>query len=461
MSTITKIGISRSKLSDRAGLSLIMNFIKNIGFYSLVSNKFLSKIAYSGYGLTLESFFCQMVAHFIDGTHSSICSFDRKKLSASYAPVIGIEKNELASSFQIKRFIVKLSQLSNSELSEILNELFIWRLLHEKPKVIVLGVDTMVMDNNYSEKKEDNKPTYKKVKGFQPLHISWENSLIDVLFRPGNHHSNHGNDYTERVKHIVDLIRSRYSESVPIIVCSDSGFLDEKAFNFFDQLNISFITTGKMYKDITSELEHIKRGDCEKYTNGTLQWDLYDFGNKLKSWSKFWRCIATSLSREEDGQRVLDLSGPDNLIYTNIGKNKISDERLKKADMSDILTAKGIVQLSHHRGADELIHRSLKELATTESLPFKKFNQNKVYYYILAMSHSLFEAYKNDISYDKISAKAYPNTFRRKLIDFAGEIVEGGRNTTLRIAKEVQEEFEIKELWERCLKPPIVLFTAA
>ncbi len=64
----------------------------------------------------------------------------------------------------------------------------------------------MVMDNNSSQIKEGNEPTYKKKKGFQPLHICWGSFLIDVLFRKGSAHSNHGTDYTDRVKAVVELI---------------------------------------------------------------------------------------------------------------------------------------------------------------------------------------------------------------------------------------------------------------
>lgn len=48
----------------------------------------------------------------------------------------------------------------------MLHILFLWRLRIGKPKVIKLGIDTMVMDNDEAEKREGVEPTYKKVKGF-------------------------------------------------------------------------------------------------------------------------------------------------------------------------------------------------------------------------------------------------------------------------------------------------------
>jgi hypothetical protein len=135
----------------------------------------------------------------------------------------------MASSHQIKRFFVKTSVIPSLIFNTILHELFVWRLRISKPQIIELGIDTMVMDNDDSKKREGNEVTYKRKKGFQPLHICWGPFLIDVLFRKGSAHSNHGTDYPDRVKAVVNLIRKRYSKDVPIIICADSGFADQKA----------------------------------------------------------------------------------------------------------------------------------------------------------------------------------------------------------------------------------------
>ncbi len=46
-------------------------------------------------------------------------------------------------------------------------------------------------------------PTYKRKKGFQPLHICYGPFLIDVMFRKGSVHSNHGTDYIDRVSALI------------------------------------------------------------------------------------------------------------------------------------------------------------------------------------------------------------------------------------------------------------------
>jgi hypothetical protein len=51
--------------------------------------------------------------------------------------------------------------------------LFVWRLQIEKPGIIELFIDSVVWDNNDAGKRQGVAPTYKKVKGYQPLEISW------------------------------------------------------------------------------------------------------------------------------------------------------------------------------------------------------------------------------------------------------------------------------------------------
>jgi len=74
---------------------------------------------------------------------------------------------------------------------------------------------------------------------------------------------------------------------------------------------------------------------------------------------------------------------PDSIIYTNIGNCPVADKRPRAAGGNDWFKAETIIRKSHQRGADELIHRSIKELATKEQLPFKSFGMNRAYYFIL------------------------------------------------------------------------------
>jgi len=280
------------------------------------------------------------------------------------------------------------------------------------------------------------------------------------MFRNGKAHSNHGTDYIDRVTAIVELIRSRYRNDVPIILCADSGFADQKAFDYFDTINVHFITTSKIYPDVREYAELVPAEQYSELKKDKLIWRFFEFASKRGTWKRFRRSIFTTLSCDENGQYVLNLGNKrtDNLIFTNIGTNPIADKRLKQAGGENYFSAENIVKLSHQRGADELIHRSIKELATKEQLPFKRMGMNRAYYFLLVISHFIFETYKRDITKEILPISSYPNTFRRKLIDFAAKITSGSGYTILNIPRTVFNNYKINDLWIKCQSPPIIQF---
>jgi hypothetical protein len=456
MSTkITKIGQTNDKISARGGLPLFLRYAEKIGFYRLTEGTILSLVFTNNKGLQLQQFIKQILAFFMDGTHMAISGFDLVKEDEGYAALLECRKDHMASSHQIKRYFGKLSYITNFIFNKILHELFIWRLHITRPRIIELGADTMVLNNDDAVKREGNEVTYKRKKGFQPLHISWGPFLIDVLFRKGSAHSNHGTDYIDRVRAVVQLIRKRYSRDVPIIIASDSGFSDQKAYDVFEQeFHIHYITTGKLYDDVTEYVQDLPTEAFDTISKDKAVWHFVEYANKLKSWSKFRRCIFTRLHRDDTGQYAMGFGKPDSIIYTNIGNCPQADEKLRAAGGNEWFEAETIVRKSHERGADELIHRSIKELATKEQLPFKSFGMNRAYYFMLVFTHFIFEAYKRDVTAQVIPITVYPNTFRRKLIDFAAKITSRARNIVLNVTKSVYETINFDLLWIRCQSPP-------
>ena len=454
---INKIEVTTEKISGRGGLAFFLRYVEKIRFYEL-TDTILGHIKISSKGMQLYQFTKQMLAFFIDGTNMSMSGFDDKKKDSSYAVLLENKPEVMGSSHQIKRFFRKLeiNKVGNVIYRKFLHQLFIWRLQIEKPKIIILGIDTMVMDNNDAEQREGVEPTYKKKKGYQPLHISWSSFLVDIIFRNGKCHSNHGTDFIDTVTDIVTLIRENYVANVPIILVGDSGFLDNAAFNYFeDVLKIGYVVSGKMYNDIKDYISEVPAGEYKEF-NGRATWNYYEFGNRLGTWEKFRRIIFTTLTTEENGQFVIEFERPDNIIYSNIGQDPKFTQLLIDAGRKDLLTAHSIIDLSHRRGKDELIHRSIKELATKEQLPFEGMEMNRGYYYFLAITHFLFEAYKRDVTPQAICVNCYPNTFRRKLIDFAVKIVKHGGVIILKVTNEIAERLDIYKLWEQCQNPPVM-----
>ena len=246
---IDKVEETTDTLTGRGGMTLFVKYLHNVGIKQILLNHF-GDIKKNNKGITVWEIFKQIFCWFYDGTSRHISYYDQLKVDEGYASVIESAQEDMASSHQIKRFFKLFTWLSGGTFRKILRKLFIWRLKIEKSEVIELTIDTMVMDNDESEKRDGVQPTYKKKKGFQPLQIIWNGKIVDAVFRGGRKHSNYGNTVVNMVKELVKVIRQEYSEKATIILRLDSGFFDEENLLAFDKLGIGFICTGKMYKGL-------------------------------------------------------------------------------------------------------------------------------------------------------------------------------------------------------------------
>jgi len=172
----------------------------------------------------------------IDGTCRHLTHFDTLKSDTGYAATIERRPEDLISSHAVKRFIRGIGFGRIWLLRRLLQELFIWRLRLAKPKVVILDLDVMVMDNDDADNREDVSPMYKKVKGFAPLQMVWNRIIVDAVFRAGRHHSNHKDSTEKMVAHVARLIRRRYSKTVPILIRQDAGYFDQKLFDLYEEL---------------------------------------------------------------------------------------------------------------------------------------------------------------------------------------------------------------------------------
>jgi hypothetical protein len=218
---------TNEKLSGRAGLSLYAGYLR---------------------GIAINELFVQSLSFFMDGTSRHVSWFDQLKADESYAELLGTDR--LASSHAIKRFFGSFEFCRVFQFRRLLQDLFIWRLKQTRPSIIVLGLDTTVLNNNDAEKRHGVQPTYKKVKGFQPLQLTWGRSVVDAVFRGGSKHSNHGDTADEMLRHVVAKIRAEYQQEVPIIVRMDAGFYDDGLFKTCEKLEIGYACGGKLYGNV-------------------------------------------------------------------------------------------------------------------------------------------------------------------------------------------------------------------
>ena len=195
---INSVEVTSDTITGRGGLALFSRYLETINVFGILDNKF-GHIRKSSKGIVVWVLFKQVFCWLFDATSRHISYFDHIKKDNGYAGAIETKSSEMASSHAIKRFFKAFPIFSGGPFRWILHKLFIWRLQIDNPDEIELYIDAMVMDNDDAEKRHGVQPTYKKKKGFQPLHIIWNSKIVDALFRGGSKNGNHGDTVVNMV----------------------------------------------------------------------------------------------------------------------------------------------------------------------------------------------------------------------------------------------------------------------
>ena len=447
---ISKVDVTEDTLTGRGGVALFVRYLDQVNIYALLVEAF-GCIRKSEKGQPIWNIFKQIFCFFYDGTSRHLVYFDHIKRDEGYAAVIENSLGEMICSHQVKRFFKSFSWLCGGMFRRILKQLFIWRLEMERPDQIELTVDLMILDNDEAVKRHGVEPTYKGVKGFGSLQILWNRKVVDAIFRGENKHSNAGHTALKMVTELIELIRRKYREDVPIIVRMDSGFFDEDNLSALDRLNVGVILTGKVYDHVKEYVGSLPREGWKIYDNGHQEWEYIEFGYQYESWKKYYRAIYTRPVYEGE-QRLLEFARPDNIIITNLGVNPEAVKGCSAQRRRELTRVESIIHTHHQRGADELPHRGLKDFGF-EELPFKRFTPNTAFFYCMLISFFLFETFKEDVLKEILPVASYATTVRRKAVDFAAKIITTSRGIILKVTQAVMDSLHFDKLWERCQNP--------
>ena len=456
--SIDDVQVTGDCLTGRAGLNLFARYLRGIDLYPHLERLFGSMRKHPK-GASIQELFKQVLCFLFDGTSRHLAHFDVLATDPGYAATIETPPTALVSSDTVRRFYRAFSWPRIFLFRRLLQQLFLWRLRQTQPKVIVLGLDTMDMDNDDAPKRHGVKPTYKKVLGFAPLQMTWGRYLIDAVFRGGDKHSNHDDTVIKMLRHVVRMLRTRFSETVPIIIRMDSGFCDQKIFEALETLKVGYICGGRFQADIKTLIEALPESAYQHHFGKTDEdvWQHVEFGDRRSSWKCFRRAIFWRPLMEEK-QFLLPGSRPGTFVYTNLGMGGEVDKHLREVGLEDLAEADAVIHSYHQRGADELVHRAFKDFGF-EALPFLRFAPNAAFYYTMLLGFFLFEAFKEDVSQPTIPVTAFPGTLRRKLVDVAAKVVTHAGRTILKVTASVMDSLRFKELWELCLRAPHFVWT--
>ena len=451
---ISKVETTGEIISGRGGLALFVRYLRQVDVYKLLSGTFKGQ-KHRDRTCGVENAFKQIFCFFMDGSSRHVSYFDHLKQDEGYAATIENQAKEMLSSHAIKRFFKKFRVNHSGLFRKLLREeLFAWRLKEQQPQVVILTVDTMVMNNDDAAGREGVQPTYKKVKGFQPLQLIWEGKIVDAVFRGGKKHGNHGDTALNMLKKTVKVIRSKYRSDVPIVVRMDSGFLDQKILEPLDQWGVLWICSGKMYNQLKERVARRPPSHWHSYANEHQQWSWVELLYGCKDWEWEYRTFYTRPVYEQK-QQLLEFARPDNVIVTNIDEDHPAIRRMPEAQQRQWLEGQWIIHLHHQRGADELPHRGLKDFGH-QTLPFKHFMPNSAFYYCMLVSFFLFETFKEDVLRSVVPMRAYATTVRRLVIDIAAKLVRSARQMVMKVSTATMNRLGLDALWTRCAcAPPI------
>ncbi len=188
--------------------------------------------------------------------------------------------------------------------------------------------------------------------------------------------------------HIVDKIRREYRKEVPVLVRRDAAFFDEELFKTCEGLNIGYLCGGKLYDNVRQAAEEAEVWKTFTSSGNRDIWQYTEFMSQQGTWKKARRTIYSRLI-ERDRQLCLLGVSLDSVIITNLGMGDAIDDQLRRSGEEHRIQAHSILGSYHRRGNDELANRALKNFGH-EQLPFKKFNANAAWYYLMHIGNIAF-----------------------------------------------------------------------
>jgi len=433
---------------------LFVQYLSTINLFPLLDDSFAG-LRKSSKGLPIWNLFKQIFVFLFDGSSPHLVYFDDLAKDKGYAAIVENTMAEMASSHTMKRFFKSFGRFACTPFRKILNMLFVWRLKRENPRVFEATIDTMVMNNDDAEHREGVGPTYKKVKGFQPLQLIWNGKIIDAVFRGGKKNGNAGDTVLNMMERMVKTIRDTCGPDILIILRVDAGFFDQRILEKATKLGIAIIMSGKMYCTVKDIVSGIPLEYWGEFANGRQTWQYTEFGWRCKEWGRFYRTFYTWPTGETDGQLLFEFKRPENIILTNLGIDPEVLASCTAKERAHWLDPKTIIASHHARGADELPHRGLKDFGF-EQLPFKRFSANQAFYYCMLIGFFLLETFKEDVLREVIPITSYATTVRRKVIDIAVKIIRTQKQTIMKIPRAIMESLHFDELWNLSrTSPPI------
>ena len=138
-------------------MSLFARYLRNIQIFQQIDT-FFGSMRRSRKGQPITEIFKQLLCFFVDGTSRHLVYFDALAKDAGYAAATESEQNSMPF-LPRRQTVLLLFLVARIYLfRHLLQRLFLWRLDLQAPDLVVLGIDTMVMDNDEARVRHASSP---------------------------------------------------------------------------------------------------------------------------------------------------------------------------------------------------------------------------------------------------------------------------------------------------------------
>ncbi len=449
------LAATTDRLTSRGGIANFAQFISAMMLPATLGTIF-STLKGSSKGVSVQDFFGSVLNWLMQGDSRHISSFEDLKKDNFMTALFNVK--EIPGQDAVKRMFKKFRNSHEFKFREVLAGLFLRRLKSVAPKVVILGVDSMVMDNDDAGCRMGVKPTYKKVKGFHPIQMTWKGMIIDGIFRRGDRYTHEFKQTSAMIRRMVRKVRATLGDDVAIIITMDAGYCDEKLIRYLDEeLKVGFVIAGKLYKNFKADIGTIDESLWSDFCSDNRHWKYLEMGYKCNKWLNYYRAVLTQVESREDGVFYLEFARPTSLILTNLGRHEDLFSASAQSEVENFMNPEELIRLFQKRGAEELCHRGLKDFGF-EQLPFSQFGANLAMYHCMLIGYAAFELFKAEILDGAVDAGHYPSTVRRKVIDVAAKLTKSSKKLFLKFRDCTMEALNLQKIWTRCFEtPPLIM----
>ena len=330
--------------------------------------------------------------------------------------LLDLEKIPHASN--VSRFIKSFTFKHCQQIVELKRELF--KKFHKKAfhlKKLTIDADSTVMnlwghpegaEKGYNDSKRGNR-CYHLVLAF----IYETKELIHGILKPGNTHCSNGS--VEFFKELKSMLPSGLCS---ITIRADSGFFDQKLFDYFERVKFNYIMAVKNYPTIIRKVISIKESAYRPFESNS---EIAVFHYRLDCWSTRRKFIVVRTPQQYVDPQM-DLFGTEKYSYQLYVTN-LNDDSIK------------LVYFYRKRGNAENYIKELKYDMQLKKLITDSFWANQALLQFKILCYNLLVWFKN-IFIGKSELRTTIRTFRERFLLIPAQLIKHARRFVLKLPRD-------------------------